>query len=264
VLCRTAERARERAARVGEGRAAALSAWRPERACLLLLTVPDRHIASCARELAARAWPPGCAALHASGAVPIEALAPLREAGVSVGGLHPLKSFVDPERDAATLAGTVCGLAADDLAREQALLACARIGALAQELTGAGRVFWHAAASHASNHLVALLDQAVALMGEAGVPPDRARAALVPLVSGTLDNLAGRAPVDALTGPVVRGDVEVVRRHASALSTSLRDVRLAYHALGHRAVRLARARGLDEATAARLVEALDGLLETDR
>lgn len=264
VLCRTDARAGARAALVGAGRPGVLDAWRPHAACLVLLAVPDRQIAPCAERLGALAWPPGCAALHVSGAVPVAALGPLAAHGVSIGGLHPLKSFVDPARDAATLAGTVCGLSAEGLARAQALLLCERLGARVQELDEQGRVLWHAAASHAANHLVALLDQAVAIMGAAGVPPDRARAALLPLQSSTLGNLAEHSCADALTGPIVRGDVEVVRRHVESLAGCPSDVRLAYHALGRRAAALARARGLDEETIARLLAALDGLLEIDR
>lgn len=51
------------------------------------------------------------------------------------------------------------------------------------------KVEYHAAAVLASNYLVVLLSLAARLMGKAGVPAGDALQALIPLVSGTLDNL---------------------------------------------------------------------------
>jgi predicted short-subunit dehydrogenase-like oxidoreductase (DUF2520 family) len=96
----------------------------------------------------------------------------------------------------------------------------------------ADRVAYHAAATVASNHLVALLGQAARLADAAGVPP----AALLPLVYATLENVETLGPESALTGPVARGDVDTVRRHLDVLAD---DERPAYRALAEQARRLA-------------------------
>jgi predicted short-subunit dehydrogenase-like oxidoreductase (DUF2520 family) len=95
------------------------------------------------------------------------------------------------------------------------------------------RVRYHAAACVASNHLVALLGQVERLAATAGVPFE----AFVPLVRGTVENVAELGPAAALTGPVARGDDETIARHVDALPVDERD---GYRALLREARRLAR------------------------
>lgn len=262
IACRTAERAAARCAILGGGTPLTLEALAdPRRGLdpeprLLLVAVPDGALPATAAALAARAWPDGSVALHLSGAVEVAALAPLAAAGLAIGSLHPLKSFVDPERDAATLGGTVLALEGDPAALELAEALAGQLGARPFRLAPGSRPAWHAAASHAANHLVALLDQALDLMAIAGLDRETARAALLPLMAGTLDNLSTHAPEQALTGPIVRGDVAAVERHLAALAEAPIDVAAAYHALARRAVELARRRGLDDRIVRQLLAAL--------
>ena len=51
------------------------------------------------------------------------------------------------------------------------------------------KALYHAAACAASNFLVTLVDYAARMMVQAGVPPDVAMPALLPLVLGTVKNL---------------------------------------------------------------------------
>ncbi len=266
MACRTETRAQERCALIGGGTpvtlehlaAAGSASHATDAPVLLILGVPDRLIARTATDLARRSWPADSAALHLSGSVEIEALAPLRAAGLAVGGLHPLHSFVHPEQDSRSLAGSVAALEGDAAALALGELIAERLGMRAFRLAPGARPAWHAAASHACNHLVALLDQALDLMQSAGLPRDEARAALLPLMSGTLDHLERHAPAQALTGPIVRGDASVVERHLRALSGVAPDIGAAYVALALRALHLATSeRGLDPHAAAALRAALD-------
>ena len=274
VACRTEARSRQRLDRILSGSEASRSAsapaaldfaamCAPDRSsgpgpALLLVAVPDRALPEAAVALARRAWPEGSVALHTSGAVEIGALAPLRARGVAIGGLHPLKSFVDLERDAAGLGGVIVAIEGDAAAVALAERVARALDAQPHRLGPGARPAWHAAASHACNHLVALTDQALDLLERAGLERDAARAALLPLQRGTLDNLAAHTPSEALTGPIVRGEVAVVRGHLAALAGAPPDVAAAYRALARRAVELARARGLPEDVAASLLAALDG------
>jgi predicted short-subunit dehydrogenase-like oxidoreductase (DUF2520 family) len=93
------------------------------------------------------------------------------------------------------------------------------------------RARYHAAATVASNHLVALLGQVARLAETTGVPP----AAFLPLVRATVDNVEVLGATDALTGPVARGDVDTVVRHLDALPDGEGD---AYRALATVAMRM--------------------------
>ncbi len=263
IACRSADRALERVGFLGAGEPVPFAEMcDPGRApddgpLLLLVSVPDRHIHACAARLAQRDWPIDTVALHLSGAVEVAALEPLSSAGLAVGGLHPLKSFVDADRDADSLAGTVAALEGEAPALAVARDVSGALGLLPFELTPGSRPAWHGAATHACNHLVALVDQALDLMESAGLDRDGARAALVPLLDSTVRNLERLPPGGALTGPIVRGDIEAVNRHLQAVEGAAADVGAAYRALARRAVRLARKhRDLDEDTAAELVRAL--------
>ena len=79
----------------------------------------------------------------------------------------------------------------------------------------------------------------------AGLPPSEAAALYLPLMQGTVANLAA-GPAGALTGPVRRGDVATLRRHLAALEP---DDRVLYRTLGLGALRLAREAGLGEQAA---------------
>jgi len=263
VACRSLERARTRCDALGGGTPATLDALAgdPDGApCLLIVSVPDRHIADIASALAERPWPDGSVALHLSGSVSVEALAPLRGAGFAVGSLHPLKSFVDaPPMESPPLRGIVCALEGDAKALDVAQEFAVEAGARPFRLAAGGRAAWHAGATHASNHLVALIDQALDLLEHAGLDRDTGRAALLPLLSGTVENLREHPPGRALTGPVVRGDAHVVAQHMDALGKASPDVSTAYQALARRALDLAcKERGLDETLAARIEAALSG------
>jgi predicted short-subunit dehydrogenase-like oxidoreductase (DUF2520 family) len=96
---------------------------------------------------------------------------------------------------------------------------------------------YHAACALASNAFVALEWTAARLLEGAGVPSDEALRTLLPLVQGTLQNVKSLGPEKALTGPILRGDVETVRRHLAALRSEP-EARRIYAALGRQALRL--------------------------
>jgi predicted short-subunit dehydrogenase-like oxidoreductase (DUF2520 family) len=99
------------------------------------------------------------------------------------------------------------------------------------------RAAYHAAASIASNLLVALEESAADLLERIGI--DEARALLAPLVLRTAANWAERGP-EALTGPIARGDGATVERHRAALRESAPELLPIYEALADRAAELAR------------------------
>ena len=187
-----------------------------ESARLVVLTVPDDAIAELAREARAQLRP-GQAVIHCSGALGLDALAPVAEAGAQRGCLHPLQSF--PERFGAAdrFAGIHCGLEGDGaLARQLASMVRA-LGARPFSLHGVDRARYHAAAVFASNYVVALHAAAEQAWSLAGLPREQARAALVPLSQGAVSALRALPIERALTGPLARGDVQTIDRQLRAL-----------------------------------------------
>jgi predicted short-subunit dehydrogenase-like oxidoreductase (DUF2520 family) len=93
------------------------------------------------------------------------------------------------------------------------------------------RRLYHAAAVMAGNFGTALLAEAAAVLGAAGVPRDRAPALLLPLALASLRNAAALGPARALTGPVARGDEDVIAAHRDALKAAAPDAVPVYEAL---------------------------------
>ncbi len=195
---------------------------------LVVVATPDAVIAEVGVD-AAPELEPGALVIHLSGALGVEALAPLADVrtDVAIGALHPLQTFPSPEAGAARLAGSWAAVAGPPA-----------VTALAEELdmlpfsvAAEDRATYHAAATVASNHLVALLGQVERIAATVGVP----LVAFEPLVRATVDNAFAIGPERALTGPVARGDVETVLRHLDAVAT---DEQRAYRALADAAARL--------------------------
>jgi predicted short-subunit dehydrogenase-like oxidoreductase (DUF2520 family) len=90
-------------------------------------------------------------------------------------------------------------------------------------------------------------------MEQAGIGRDEALAALLPLVRGTVENIADNGVEGAVTGPVFRGDLETVDLHLRALDAA--DRRL-YAVLALELLRLG-ADDLPEATRMELIERLN-------
>jgi predicted short-subunit dehydrogenase-like oxidoreductase (DUF2520 family) len=77
--------------------------------------------------------------------------------------------------------------------------------------------------------MVGLLDTALDLLAQAGVPEELRLPAFLPLVTGTVENIKNLGIHKALTGPISRGDRGTVEKHLNAMSGPALDV---YQTLG--------------------------------
>lgn len=222
---------------------------------VVLVTVRDEQLEGALRELAGAALAPEAVVLHASGSAVPRALDELRRRGHPSGTFHPLVPLADPERAPALLRHAWIGVDGDARAVAAGERLATRIGAHTLRIPPGEKARYHAAAVFASNFPTVLAAIAGRLLREAGVGDDEAWRALHGLMSAAVANLEGRDPAAALTGPVVRGDVETIRRHLDALGAdpAARDV---YVALTRAAVALARTAGAD----ARRLSAIERLL----
>lgn len=220
----------------------------------ILLAVPDAAIPDVAAALAELRIAPSVPVLHASGALSVDALAPLAARGHPVGGLHALAAIADPVAGADRLRGATFGVEGEGEARALAERIVRGCGGRVLIVPSDAKPLYHAAAVFAANYAVVLLGVAERLMAEAGVPPGEARSALAALAGGAIDNVAARGPSAALTGPVARGDAETVRLHLARLSGADRPL---YSLLAREALALARDAGLPPESAARVDALLD-------
>ena len=222
----------------------------------VFLTVPDYVLPEMAHALAGQGTAPeGCSAFHCSGALSVEVLAPLHARGYHVGSIHPLQALAHPITGAERLRGSWFAISGEPEALADARRLVAELDGETLAIPVSRRPLYHAAAVVASNYLPVLTALAARLLVLAGVDEDDAVPALLPLMRGTLENIAELGLGSALTGPIARGDVETVRLHLKSLPE--REARL-YRELGREAVELAETVGLD----AESVAALRELFET--
>jgi predicted short-subunit dehydrogenase-like oxidoreductase (DUF2520 family) len=219
----------------------------PARAGRILLTVPDDALPSVTRTLAA-APEPVMVALHTSGSRGPEALKSLEDRGASCGALHPLQTIATPEQGVSDLPGSFFGITAPagSKALTWALEICSLLDGHVLTISPECRPLYHAAAVMASNYVVAMIDAAVILMEEAGIEQDRALPALAPLIRASVENSLAAGPVQALTGPIERGDEQTVAMHLRALDhiskPALESIRQLYRCAGLQAIAIAQRR----------------------
>ncbi len=226
----------------------------PRHASHVLLAVSDRAIAPVAGELA-RANGSLRVALHTCGSYGPEPLLSLAAAGVSCGGMHPLQTIRTGAED---LRGIAFALSGDAEACNWASEIANALNGRVLRIRPEALPLYHAAAVLASNAVTALLDSAEQLMLLAGVPADDALSALAPLARTALENAFALGPVDALTGPAVRGDAAIITSHARALERASPTIAAFYRAAGLHALTMARNRGLGTEQARAVEEALLG------
>ncbi len=215
------------------GRDEALDACRHSE--IALLCVPDAAISEACDSIVA-AVPPLRFVGHTSGATGLDALDAAARRGAEVFSLHPLQTV--PDGAASALAGAPCAIAGSSpRATEVATTIARRLGMRPFEVPERSRAAYHAAASIASNFLVALEESAAELLARAGI--EDGRELLAPLVLRTAANWAEQGG-GALTGPIARGDEATVRMHLEALRRTDPELVDLYEALAERTRELAR------------------------
>lgn len=192
---------------------------------------------------------PRCALVHCAGALPLEAL------GTSAqvlrhprGSFHPLAAVSSRET---SLSGRTVAISATVPALRTTLRQMAKALSLPiLEVPEDRRAAYHAGAVLSAGGAVALLATAVDALKHAGLKPDEALHALLPLMRSALDGVEARGLSRGLTGPIARGDDAVVSAHLKALPSDVREV---YRALSLRMLAIA---GLEPKTKLRLRKTL--------
>ena len=196
---------------------------------LLLLTVPDDMLDNVVAMLAASgAIHDGQLVVHTSGHHGRAVLAPAVEVGARTLALHPAMTFTGTDIDLPRLAGCVYGVTVADAERDLAERLVVELGGRPVWVPEDKRGLYHAGLAHGANHLVTLVTQAMELLSASGA--DAPAETLRPLLQAALDNALDQGD-SALTGPIVRGDVETVRDHLAEVARNAPDTLPSYVAM---------------------------------
>jgi predicted short-subunit dehydrogenase-like oxidoreductase (DUF2520 family) len=259
LVSRGAAGARRAAARAGL-KTLALGAGELERLPsveLLFLTTPDDVLKETVASLASLTDARARVALHTSGALSSELLAPLRARGYQIGSMHPLAAVSETRAGARSLRRAFYCVEGDAAAVRAARRVVRDLGGRSFTIGSEDKALYHAAAVMTAGHVVALFDTALDTLRRCGLTNTRAREVLLPLLRGTVENLSAQTPAHSLTGSFARADVETVVKHLEALR-GLRDsdALATYVALGEHSLTLALRAGASRDTTEKVRRAL--------
>ena len=240
VYSRNASDAVKLAQHLYAGEATALVDRRKLISGIVFLTVPDDAIAAAATTMAAqqKRWK-GVTVYHTSGALASSALSVLKKSGASTGSFHPLQTF-PKQGKAGTLRNVYVCVEGDAAAVSAGKNLASELGAHPFVLTAKQKVLYHIAAVFSSNYVVTLLSVVEELGLQFGREARETISLFKPLLETTIENVRRMGATHALTGPIVRWDVETIRRHTNALSNKkFSGILSLYASLGLATVRLA-------------------------
>jgi predicted short-subunit dehydrogenase-like oxidoreductase (DUF2520 family) len=224
---RLAKELSSRAIAMSEARLSAHVVW---------ICVGDDSICDCAESLAQLhpgIWK-GKVVFHSSGALASDELKSLRKRGALVASVHPMMSFVHAAKP--SLAGVTFALEGDAAALRVAHAIVRALKGNCISIAKKDKSLYHAWGGFSSPLIVAELATADLIARKIGIAPEMARKTLAPILRQTIENYVAHGPAAAFSGPIVRGDVETVRRHLDVLK-KVPQAREVYIALARAAAR---------------------------
>jgi predicted short-subunit dehydrogenase-like oxidoreductase (DUF2520 family) len=198
---------------------------------IVAITVSDDAIAPIVASIVAiGALPHAAFVFHVSGASGTGILQPLETIGALTAAIHPAMTFTgDAPLEVQRMAGTRFAITgSSDEATQQARTLVEALGGVTVEIAEEHRTLYHAGLCHASNHLVTLLAGAAQALGTVGVADPMAL--LAPLVRAAMENGLDWG-MDALSGPLLRGDAQTIQRHVGAIARDAPALLPAYRAM---------------------------------
>jgi predicted short-subunit dehydrogenase-like oxidoreductase (DUF2520 family) len=183
--------------------------------------VPDGEIARAARAFASTIEWKGKIALHSSGALTSDELDSLRRRGARVASVHPMMTFVrgsQIRRTQPSLAGVPFAVEGDTAAVRMARRIVKDLAGYASGIRKKDKAAYHAWGAFSSPLFTALLATGEQVAAIAGMTKKEARRRVIPILLQTLANYASFGADGAFSGPIVRGDVDTVKKHMRVLA----------------------------------------------
>lgn len=205
-----------------------------------LVAVTDDQITNVVNELKSKKiLQPGNIVFHCSGATSSEILAELQSEGALIASLHPVKSFGNPGDNIHNFANTVCTVEGDKPACEYLTKIFNKLGAKVHPISSKNKLLYHASFVFSCNYFVSLIDVALQLLEQTGIKRTTAVEILEPLILGSWQQIKSLGTAKALTGPIARGDSELVKMQLDSVNEADQELGNLYKVLGKLTLELA-------------------------
>lgn len=221
---------------------------------ILFITTPDDAIANMAETIAEAVDSlEGKWIIHCSGSLESTVLDPCAVKGAMTASVHPLQAFGGND-DVHRLKQSY--LTVETKSTEHR-------GVLDDLLTILGnpykwilpeqKALYHGAAVVMSNYMVTLIEEGLRYLRSIGFEDEAALSMMMPLMEGTLKNVAEKGTVNGITGPIVRGDEGVVKKHLEAVMDTFGNEGADFYSmLARKTIEMLKGKRIDEATYSRL------------
>jgi len=161
---------------------------------------------------------------HLSGSLSSDVFSKKESYGAYGISIHPLFAFSNKESVYQQLHQACFTLEGDSYAVELWQKFFADMGNPTLLLRKEDKTAYHAAASMLSNHVLAVLDCGYQLLQSCGFTDAQARQFTANLVTENLQHAISSGTIQALTGPIERGDLETVEKHLSCLDSQTKPI----------------------------------------
>ncbi|AJC50242.1 Rossmann-like and DUF2520 domain-containing protein [Coxiella endosymbiont of Amblyomma americanum] len=189
---------------------------------ITFITTHDDEIINCCQNLAkSKNLKKGSIVLHCSGFLLSDVLVSVKKRDCHIASMYPIRSFViasDINRNSDCV--YYCTIEGDDYETLSLLSALfKRINYLVYPIDKRRKSICHIANVFASNYLVTLCDSALSCLKNSGITASDGFKIIINLMKNTLNNLEStQSTKKALTGPISRGDLGIVKNHLQVLS----------------------------------------------
>jgi predicted short-subunit dehydrogenase-like oxidoreductase (DUF2520 family) len=230
---------------------------------LLFLAVSDSALGRVAETLSTLRLPfHRLTVVQCSGALTTDVLRPLSQKGALTLSLHPFQTFPKglSTSDAESLFKCFFGLQSDELEGIDIGKKLAHdLGGKVMIVPKEAKTLYHIAGVMASNYLVTLASLSSEVFATLGLSPKDVAKIIEPIMRQTLNNIATAPTIaDALTGPIERGDAQVIARHLRELSEQVPHLLPIYAAFAVETVRVAIHKGsISQSDASEILDMLE-------
>lgn len=163
---------------------------------------------------------------HCSGSLSSTIFSQIDTRGSFGYSIHPLQAISNKEESYKSLSNCLFTIEGSPGRIRDMEALFLQLGNPVQIISAEKKALYHAAAVTVSNHMLALFKSGMGMLVSCGFSEKNAASALLPLMTGNLENLRAQGLPNALTGPVERGDEETIKKHLSVLTSKEKQLYL--------------------------------------
>lgn len=189
----------------------------PPKINFFILALPDSEIKEAAKKLSMQKINYNNKTfIHLSGSQNISSLKALKEKGADTGSIHIMQSF--PSKRAFQIKNSFAAIEAGKPEVKKILFQFAeKLGLNSFEIKSKDKILDHLIGVYASNFLASNLFIAESLFATISGGKGNFYSVVQPIILSTLKNIKNFGAASAISGPVARGEVEVVKSHLKEL-----------------------------------------------